>query len=97
MDGQVVEAQVRQLRTAGDRCGARRQLAARLYGKMQPLPWVRANCPHPSRNGAAEIATIAPYVAGETERWVQRNVTMRLASFGEADAEQAALIPGNPA
>ena len=30
-----------------DRCGARRQLAARLYGKMQPLPWVSANLPAP--------------------------------------------------
>jgi hypothetical protein len=56
---------------------------------------VSANCPHPSRNGAAEIATIAPYVAGETEQRVQRNVTMRLASFGEADAELTALIPGS--
>jgi hypothetical protein len=51
------------------------------------------NRPHrPERT--AEIATIAWYVAGESGRLDAAHVTARLASFGEANADPGALIPG---
>jgi hypothetical protein len=46
-----------------------------------------------TRNGTAEIATIA--VCSDKPEWSPGNVMARRASFGEAVAGQTALIPGN--